>query len=184
MESRGNAHLTDPAGINVGVEQAANTIHYGPFIDIRNYQGFTTNTKPDEGFDKDFHLYQLEWTPDRFVFKIDNKVTGEIVPPAGGFWEMGGYPGYPGIKNPWKGREKMAPFDQEFYFILNLAVGGVDGYFGDHLTNKGAQKPWKNGSPVAAKDFWQGKNGWLPTWDLDKSDDASLQVDYIKVWAL
>lgn len=37
----------------------------------------------------------------------------------------------------------------------------------------------------AMTDFWKGKSGWLPTWNLDKNDgeDAALQVDSIKVWA-
>lgn len=184
MESRGNAHLTDPEGTNVGVEQVGHTLHYGPFFDVRGMTGFTKNTEAEKGFNKDFHLYQMEWTPEKFIFSIDGVVTGEVAPPQGGFWEKGGYPGYPGIKNPWSGRGKMAPFDQEFYFIMNLAVGGVNGYFGDHLVNKGAPKPWKNWSGVAMKEFWEGRSGWLPTWRLDESDDASLQVDYVKVWAL
>jgi len=38
----------------------------------------------------------------------------------------------------------------------------------------------------ASKDFWNGRNQWLPTWQLnvDKGEGAALQVDYIKVWAI
>jgi len=38
----------------------------------------------------------------------------------------------------------------------------------------------------ASTDFWNGREQWLPTWDLDvnKGEGAALQVDYIKVWAI
>jgi len=35
-----------------------------------------------------------------------------------------------------------APFDQEFYIIMNLAVGGTGGYFPDSGVNKPHPKPW------------------------------------------
>jgi hypothetical protein len=35
----------------------------------------------------------------------------------------------------------MAPFDHEFYIILNLAVGG-NGFFADDYVNEGKPKPW------------------------------------------
>jgi hypothetical protein len=38
----------------------------------------------------------------------------------------------------------------------------------------------------AAADFWNGRNQWLPTWDLDVNDgeSAAMQIDYVRVWAL
>ena len=47
-------------------------------------------------------------------------------------------------------------------------------------------KPWINSSPNLNKDFWAGKSNWLPTWKLNvnNSAEASLQVDYVRVWAL
>jgi hypothetical protein len=38
----------------------------------------------------------------------------------------------------------------------------------------------------ASTDFWNGRDQWLPTWNLDlnKGEGAALQVDYIKVWAI
>ena len=46
------------------------------------------------------------------------------------------------LQNPWKGRSNAAPFDQPFYLILNVAVGGTNGWFPDGYGNK----PWLDGS--------------------------------------
>ncbi len=185
MESRGNAQLRQPDGVNVGVEQVGHTLHYGPYFDDRQMTGFVKNSPGGQGYNQGFHRYSLEWTPDRITFFIDDVKTGEVVPPAGGFWEMGKFGQIPKIDNPWEAGTKMAPFDEEFYIIFNLAVGGVN-YFGDHLINGLGPKPWHNQSPVAARDFWNGRHYWLPSWNLekDRSVDASLLVDYVKVWAL
>ena len=72
----------------------------------------------------------------------------------------------------------MAPFDSEFYLIINVAVGGVNGYFPDNAVNGGHDKPWENSSGHAAADFWSKKDDWYPTW----SDDSSLQIRDIKVY--
>jgi hypothetical protein len=46
------------------------------------------------------------------------------------------------LQNPWKYRPNSAPFDQPFYLILNVAVGGTNGWFPDGAGNK----PWLDGS--------------------------------------
>ena len=35
----------------------------------------------------------------------------------------------------------------------------------------------------ALADFWNGRGGWYPTWQA-AGEDAALQVDYIRAWAL
>ncbi|GBP73604.1 Beta-1,3-glucan-binding protein [Eumeta japonica] len=74
---------------------------------------------------------------------------------------------------------------KDFYIIMNLAVGGTNGFFPDGVSNP-SPKPWWNGSPTAPLDFWNAQGAWLPTWNLNVNDgqDASLQVDYVRVWAL
>lgn len=49
--------------------------------------------------------------------------------------------------NPWIASDNVnaAPFDQDFYLILSVAVGGTNGWFEDS-----DGKPWANGSPVSA----------------------------------
>jgi hypothetical protein len=58
------------------------------------------------------------------------------------------------------------------------------------LLNKNVLKAVSNSilfTPTqASTDFWNGRNQWLSTWNLDvnKGEEAALQVDYIKVWAI
>ncbi|XP_052891048.1 beta-1,3-glucan-binding protein-like isoform X2 [Anopheles moucheti] len=76
----------------------------------------------------------------------------------------------------------------EFYIIMNLAVGGTNGYFPDvpPATNGNSGKPWSNTSPTAARDFWNARSSWLPTWRMtdNRGKQSSLQIDHVRVWAL
>ncbi|GAA6031497.1 hypothetical protein JCM8097_006484 [Rhodosporidiobolus ruineniae] len=82
--------------------------------------------------------------------------------------------------NPWTTSENpsVAPFDEEFYLILSVAVGGTNGWFED-----GADKPWANASPTAARDFWLGKERWLSSWPTDPKE-RGMAIDYVKIWRL
>jgi len=64
------------------------------------------------------------------------------------------------VQNPYQDSKAIAPFDQKFYLILNLAVGGTSGWFPD---GKG-DKPWFDGSLTAMRDFAKAKDKWYPTW--------------------
>lgn len=44
------------------------------------------------------------------------------------FWDFGEFGNLPGVSNPWAGRPNAAPFDQGFYLIVNVAVGGFETY--------------------------------------------------------
>ncbi|KAE9401348.1 concanavalin A-like lectin/glucanase [Gymnopus androsaceus JB14] len=46
------------------------------------------------------------------------------------------------LQNPWVNGTNATPFDQEFYLILNVAVGGTNGWFPDGQGNK----PWIDAS--------------------------------------
>jgi beta-glucanase (GH16 family) len=60
---------------------------------------------------KQFHDYEIEWTPNNIDFYIDNKL-------------------YNTFKNEQTGPDAW-PFDQTFHLILNIAVGGnLGGKFG------------------------------------------------------
>ncbi|XP_031636941.1 beta-1,3-glucan-binding protein-like [Contarinia nasturtii] len=184
--SRGNRNFTN-AEKHIGIEQITSSLHFGPFTSLDLYQSalFVRNAKPGNGFNNEFHRYQMEWTADKIVFSVDDVETGAIK--AGtGFWSRGLFDSIaPGVMNPWRlSTTNMAPFDQEFYLIMNLAVGGSQ-HFPDDASNA-INKPWTNESPTAAADFWNARNAWLPTWNLDQnlSRDASLIVDYVRVWAL
>ncbi|KAJ3664408.1 hypothetical protein Zmor_008582 [Zophobas morio] len=181
MESRGNRELVNASGVNIGTQLVSSTLHWGPAWNINMYQLTHAEKQNPVGFDADWHNYQLLWDENSLQFSVDDEVLSRFEPPAGGFWEWGNLDSS-GFDNPWKrSNSKLAPFDQEYYIILCLAVGGL-GYFPDDVTNPGG-KPWLNTSPVATTDFWRGKDQWLPTWQLE-TDNAAFQIDYVRVWAL
>ncbi|KAJ8930605.1 hypothetical protein NQ314_016575 [Rhamnusium bicolor] len=180
MESRGNRELRNSAGQNIGTQQVGSTLHFGPNYNYNRFEYAHFERNNPAGYDTDFHTYGLLWNSDGITFYIDDEVTGAVNPPAGGFWEFGHLQNT-GLENPWQRNTKMAPFDQEFYIILNLAVGGVN-YFPDNANNPGG-KPWINDSPTAITEFWKGHDQWLPTWRLG-TDDSHLQIHHVKVWAI
>ncbi|XP_072940474.1 beta-1,3-glucan-binding protein-like [Epargyreus clarus] len=184
VESRGNRHMYLD-GVHIGTQEAGSKLHYGPYPELNGWDKTHWIRRNTNGYDRAFHRYEMEWTPDYMKFTLDDEELGTITPDEGGFWKIGEFGKTPNVDNPWKYATKMAPFDQKFYIILNLAVGGINGYFPDGITNPDP-KPWFNYSPAAATDFWKHKSRWLPTWNLDVNDgqDASLQVDYVRVWAL
>jgi beta-glucanase (GH16 family) len=84
--------------------QVTGTVH-GPGYSGR--YGITASQSLPAGttFDKDFHLFAVEWTPDWVAWELDGVTWNVLVPaalPAG---------------SPWV-------FDHPFFIILNLAVGG------------------------------------------------------------
>jgi len=108
------------------------TLHFGGSWPRNIYQGSGAQTM---SFDmtKDFHVYSAVWTPDQIQFLVDNKV----------FYTMSLQRSFnnngaaPYTKN-------GQPFDQEFFYIINLAVGG--GFFGGNsqaLTTAQA-RAWAN----------------------------------------
>jgi hypothetical protein len=81
------------------------------------------------------------------------------------------------LYDPWTtSDQRNTPFDQEFYLILNVAVGGTNGYFPDGVGNK----PWADGSPTAPLEFWQAKDAWLPTWG--KGAERGMTVSNVKFY--
>lgn len=141
LELRGNRHLYD-GNINVGSEQAGSTLHFGPQWDINGWEKahYIKNRNPkNPAYTQDFHVYKLIWTPSSIKFLIDNQSMGTV--DAGeGFWKRGKFQSS-NMVNPWSNGTAMAPFDQEFFIIMNLAVGGTN-YFADKFVNRYNPKPW------------------------------------------
>lgn len=139
MEMRGNRDLLADGG-HVGNQQAGSTIHFGPSTSVKNQwplAHLSRNQYP--GFNENFHLYKLTWSPADISFLIDNVVVGTIRP-GNGFWNYGNFASS-GYQNPWANGSGMAPFDQEFFIIMNLAVGGTN-FFDDSFVNHPYPKPW------------------------------------------
>jgi hypothetical protein len=126
------------------------------------------------------HTYGLMWTPERLFTYIDNEenVVLDVDMSLESFWEFGGF--NDDIDNPWKGADMNAPFDQEFYLMFNVAVGGVNGYFPDGECGK----PWSDMSSKASNDFWNTKSQWYPSWNYPATNDAAMKIDSVKVWSL
>ncbi|PSN29748.1 hypothetical protein C0J52_27821, partial [Blattella germanica] len=175
VESKGNKNYYDGNGVNQGVDRVASTLHWGPDASHNNYwrthwEKSVQNTGRD--FADDFHLFGLNWVDNRITFTVDNQEIGTVWAPQNGFWYFGGFQNNPGGTNIWQSGNWMAPFDKEFQFVLNVAVGG--NFFPDGLGNR----PWSwDGHPQ--KDFWERRSEWLPTWH---GEDAALKIDYIRVY--
>ncbi|KAG8233977.1 hypothetical protein J437_LFUL014496, partial [Ladona fulva] len=126
-----------------------------------------------------FHIFEMIWTDQKIEFYVDRTRLGGINAPEGGFWKLGGFDENPGGKNIWENGGPMAPFDRQFFFVLNVAVGGR--FFPDGMKNYPYPKPWNWTSTHPMMDFWERRNWWLPTWDPIES---SMWVDYIRVYSL
>ena len=94
MEARGQSRST-----------VHGTLHYGASFPNNQSSG-DAYTLPSGTFTDDFHTFVLEWTEGRMVWYVDDtpyQVQTEWSTTAAAF---------------------PAPFDQEFYLLLNVAVGG------------------------------------------------------------
>ena len=85
------------------------TLHFGE--PHTQKQGSYTLAEEQPNFGQDFHIFACEWDPDEFRFYVDDVL----------FYTVNDWftqkPGFGKVAYP-------APYDQPFYMILNLAVGG------------------------------------------------------------
>ncbi|XP_046397638.1 beta-1,3-glucan-binding protein-like isoform X5 [Ischnura elegans] len=197
-EGRGNGHLMSADNRRIGANSRVDLgLQFAPFqmpsgrlstTPLLAGRFATVQPTPDEpGYAADFHNYQMEWTPDYIKFSVDDRELGRVTPnvKSGGLWNFANFQTrVPGVENPWRYGTKLAPFDQEFYISIGVAVGGI-AYFPDDAVNQPA-KPWNNNSPNPSFDFWSQKNVWHRTWrsQSNNGESAALQVDYVRVWAL
>ncbi|NP_001155149.1 gram-negative bacteria binding protein 1-2 precursor [Nasonia vitripennis] len=101
-----------------------------------------------------YHVYELIWSPDRIVLKVDGQ-------------------GY-------QDKRVNLPRDTPFYLTLGLAAGGLS-EFPDNSESRGYTKPWRNVEAKALYHFYNATDTWYRTW---QSGATSLDVDYVKIWAL
>lgn len=82
VESRGNLDLREPCrtpgckgDLNVGAERVGSTLHFGPFWPENGFEKahFNKFSPQSKGFNQDFHLYSLEWTPGKRFLSIKLK---------------------------------------------------------------------------------------------------------------
>ena len=97
------------------------TLHFGGKWPT-NVEASKTYELPNKGTIADFHVYALEWEPGEIRWLFDGKVFAT----QSFWWSSGKTDGVKGAK-PTKAADVNAwpaPFDQPFYLIMNVAVGG------------------------------------------------------------
>ncbi|GKT96618.1 LOW QUALITY PROTEIN: beta-1,3-glucan-binding protein [Colletotrichum tofieldiae] len=169
LESRGNNWTYDQGGNNI-----ASSAFTGA-----NDAWWRTNNKRQAlhtTYADGFNTFGLEWSQ-KYLFTYINSRLLQVLytnfdEPM---WQRGGFPRpTPTAPDVWSqtGRSNT-PFDQRFYLIINVAVGGTNGWFEDGKSGK----PWVGTSPNAKKDFWQARDQWLPTWT-----SPELTVSKVSMW--
>lgn len=81
------------------------TLHYGG-ASPNNVQQGRSFVLPEGTFAEDFHVFTLVWDTTRFQWFVDDSLYSTITS-----WHT-------------EGHDYPAPFDQKFYLIMNVAVGG------------------------------------------------------------
>lgn len=175
VESRGNNYTYPQGGDNI----ISSTLHWGP--DSANDGWYLNNEKRKAlhtSWSSEFHVYGVEWS-DKYIFTyIDTRLlqvmyVGFTEP----FWTKGDFPASENgtaLVDPWNTGRDDTPFDQDFYLILNVAVGGTNGWFEDGV----ADKPWVDASTTAKLEFWDARDTWYPTWEKN----GQMTVKSVKMW--
>ncbi|ETN38270.1 uncharacterized protein HMPREF1541_06301 [Cyphellophora europaea CBS 101466] len=169
VESRGNNHTYLQGGNNI----VSSALHWGP--NPAHDAWWRTNNKRSAlhtTYSSKFHTFGVEWS-ERYIFTyVDSRLLQVMYvdfEPGTSLWDRGKFPTYDKtngteLRDPWyHGGKPMPsrPFDQDFYLILNVAVGGTNGWFEDGKSDK----PWVDSSKTPRKDFWNARDTWYPTWE-------------------
>jgi len=181
VESRGNG----PEYPYQGANYVRGTLNWGPTSWLNaGWKTFGWWYMKRGTFADTFHTYSLEWDEKFIRMYVDTRLhatwTMKFNEP---FWNHGDFPAVVQngtemviLNNPWINGTAATPFDQSFYLILSLGVGGTNGWFPDSK-----EKPWLDGSNTAMSEFWSSRNQWLPTWPKT-TEDRSLVVESVKMW--
>ncbi|KAI1766720.1 glycoside hydrolase family 16 protein [Hypoxylon sp. FL1150] len=176
MESRGNNWTYEQGGNNI----MSSALHWGP--DPTNDAWWRTNVKRESlhtTYSAGFNTFGLEWSQ-KYLFTYVNSRLLQVLytnfdQPL---WDRGNFPEATSngtrLEDTWSTTGRYnTPFDEEFYLILNVAVGGTNGWFEDAKSGK----PWIDGSPNAKKDFWNSRSSWFPTWT-----NPAMEVSQVTMW--
>jgi hypothetical protein len=181
LETRGNAPATcDPNDPNCiqGSDRVETGLHWGPDSAHDEYaktQGvyYMSNRT---SLSNDFHTYGFVWTNESFISYIDSPANVIANVPLINLYAKGNFDS--SLVNPWISGSSSAPFDQEFYLVMSVAVGS-NSYFGPDRPGK----PWTNSAESGPLDFWKAKSSWYPSW-LSAADPNSnaMAVKSVKMW--
>lgn len=177
LESRGNNYTHPQGGNNI----ASSAMHWGPRPLLNSW--WRTNSKRSAlhtTYAKREHKFGLEWSQKYLFTYIDSRLLQVLYTDfAEPLWQRGNYPASDAngtrLVDIWSQTGRAStPFDQEFYLVLNVAVGGTNGWFEDGKVGK----PWVDASPSAKKDFWNARNQWFPTWE----SNGKMTVSKVEIW--
>ncbi len=81
------------------------TVHYGPTVDQRQEAGSSKTLSGGARFSEEFHVFSLIWVENKVQFLVDDEIFHEVTPAT---------------TSPY-----AYPFNDNFFFIFNVAVGGL-----------------------------------------------------------
>ncbi|OCB92028.1 hypothetical protein A7U60_g659 [Sanghuangporus baumii] len=183
VEARGNDASYSGQGYNV----VRSSLNWGP-LDSVLASSYGWQSVKRSSYAAGFHTYTLEWTSDFMRMSVDSRLRAmlDLNIAKKSFFDRGDFPlttqngsTEAVVENIWEGQPNAAPFDQEFYLIISLSVGGTSGWFPDKV----GDKMWFDGSATAMTDFAKEQDEWFSTWP-SSDDDRALRVDSVKMWKL
>ena len=179
MESRGNNHSYAQGGNDI----VSSALHWGP--NSANDEWWRTNVKRNAlhtTFAAKYHTFGLEWS-EKYIFTyIDTRLLQVLYTNFDtALWDRGEFPlsdsNGTRLVDPWSQTGKPStPFDQDFYLIINVAVGGTNGWFQDGASGK----PWVDASKTAKNDFWDAQDTWRPTWEGE--GNGEMVIKRVRLW--
>jgi hypothetical protein len=188
FESKGNPSTKRGDLLSSGM---LSTLHWGPIPAFDMYGLTHASLNLLRNFwNQKTHTFGLVWDENGIV-TWQNTRAHEVFSyqfPDKGFWDAGKFPASLQngtlLNDPWTAAagvnvSKAAPFDQDFYLILSVAVGSTNGYFQDSDASQG--KPWTDTSVNPVRDFWASKDKWYPTWPSN-IEDRAMVVESVKIW--
>jgi hypothetical protein len=122
----------------------------------------------------------LQWSEKYIYTYIDTRLMQVMYTQfSEPFWEYGNFPladsNGTRLENPWSHtKSNTSPFDQDFYLVINVAVGGTNGWFEDGKSGK----PWIDHSPRANREFWSARDQWWPTWRKQRE----MKIRRVRMW--
>jgi beta-glucanase (GH16 family) len=183
METKGNNGLEYSGGRNT----ASGTLHWAP-ASILDAFWRTTGTRylKRTDFSDAYHTFGVEWSENYIYTWVDTRIDQSLYVPfgkkygtmyqRGAFQEQSANGSIPA--DPWSQTGRYnTPFDEAFFLILNVAVGGTNGFFEDGYANK----PWVDGSKTAAEQFLNAQSTWEPTWGA--GDTRGMTVQSVKMYS-
>lgn len=81
------------------------TVHYGADLSKHEFNSISKFTEGDDSYQEKFHVYSINWENNLIEFMVDDVVYHTITPAS--------------MKN-----GQPYPFNKNFFFIFNIAVGG------------------------------------------------------------